>query len=55
MWAVPVLLIAAIMVAVYLGTISLGLLGFVLALVAVWWLQHKADAYVRARDSARTD
>ena len=50
LWAVPVLVMGAITVAVCLG-LTFGLLGFILALVFVWWLERKADAYVRARDS----
>ena len=51
LWTVPLLLIGAIVAAVYLG-LAFGFVGFVVALVAVWWLERKADTYVRARDSA---
>lgn len=46
------LLIGAVMVAVYAAAITFGLLGFMVALVFVWWIERKADAHVRARDAA---
>jgi hypothetical protein len=52
LWAVLVLLIGAVMVAVYAAAITFGLLGFMVALVFVWWIERKADAHVRARDAA---
>jgi uncharacterized protein (DUF58 family) len=52
LWSVPVLLLVAITVAVYLG-FAFGFLGFLVALVGVWWLERKTDAYVRRRESAR--
>ena len=50
LWAIPLLLVVGIGLVVYLG-LSFGALGFVAALVLVWWLQRNADAYVRSRDS----
>lgn len=54
LWAIPLLLIGSIVVAVSLGRMF-GILGFIAALAIVWWLERKADSYVRARDSAPTD
>jgi NADH:ubiquinone oxidoreductase subunit H len=52
LWAVPLLLLVAIVVLVRLGFVF-GLAGFLLALVAVWWLERKADAFVRRREGER--
>jgi uncharacterized protein (DUF58 family) len=52
LWVVPLLLIAGIGLIVWLG-LTFGVLGFIAALVGVWWLQRRADAYVRTRESAR--
>ena len=54
LWLVPILLIVAIGVVV-LVSLTLGALGFVAGLVGIFWLQRKADAYVRARDSSEDD
>jgi hypothetical protein len=51
LWLVPLLLIAAIVVIAY-ASVTLGVLGLVAGLYAVYWLQRKADAYVRDRDSS---
>ena len=50
LWLVPLVLIAGIFVIVFVS-MTLGVLGFVAGLVAIYWLQRKADAYVRARDA----
>jgi hypothetical protein len=52
LWSVPVLLMVAIMVAVYLG-FAFGFFGFLVALACVWWLERKADVYVRRRERAK--
>lgn len=49
LWTVPLLLLAGITAVVVVGA-SFGLLGLLVALAVVVWLQCKADAYVRARD-----
>jgi hypothetical protein len=49
-WAVPILLIAANIVIVLVGT-AFGWVGLVVALGVVWWLMGKGDAYLRNRDS----
>lgn len=54
LWAVPLVLIGAIVLAVSLGRVF-GILGFIVALAVVWWLERKADVYVRANDSAPSD
>lgn len=54
LWAVPLLLLGAIAVAWYLS-LMFGFLGFIVALIVMWWLERNADAYVRTRDSAPTD
>ena len=51
LWAVPVLLVAAIGVIFYVG-LAFGVLGFIAGLILIAWLQRKADAYVRGRDTA---
>lgn len=54
LWLVPIVLIVGIGLIVFLST-TLGVLGFVAGLVAIYWLQRKADAYVRARESSGDD
>lgn len=54
LWAVPLLLLGAIAVAWYLS-LMFGFWGFAVALAVMWWLERKADNYVRTRDSAPTD
>jgi len=54
LWLVPIVVIVAIGLIV-LVSLTLGVLGFVAGLVAVFWLQRKADAYVRGRDSFDDD
>jgi hypothetical protein len=51
LWSVPLLLIAAIMLIVTLLPMGFGPVGLVVALFLVAWLQRRAEAYVRARDS----
>ena len=50
LWALPLLVVGAITVAVYVG-LTFGILGFVASLFLVWWVQRQADVYLRARDS----
>jgi hypothetical protein len=54
LWLVPIVLIVGIGLIVFVST-TLGVLGFIAGLVAIFWLQRKADAYVRARDSSEDD
>jgi len=54
LWLVPLVLIVGIGLIVFVS-LTLGVLGFIAGLVAVFWLQRKADAYVRARDSSHDD
>lgn len=54
LWAVPLLFIGAMLIAMYVG-MAFGLVGFIAALVLMWWLEPRVDAYVRERDSAPTD
>ena len=54
LWLVPLVLIVGIGLIVFVS-LPLGVLGFIAGLVAVVWLQRKADAYVRARDSSDDD
>jgi Flp pilus assembly protein TadB len=54
LWLVPILLIVVICVVVFVS-LTLGALGFIAGLVGIFWLQRKADAYVRARDSSEDD
>ena len=51
LWLVPIVLIVGIGLIVLVST-ALGVLGFVAGLVAIYWLQRKSDAYIRARDTA---
>jgi hypothetical protein len=51
LFLVPVLLIAAI-IGVVLSLLWFGVLGIPLAGFAVYWLQKRADTYVRARESS---
>jgi hypothetical protein len=51
LWAVPVLLIAAIGVIFYVS-LTFGVLGFIGGLLLIAWLQRKADTFVRGRDTA---
>jgi len=51
LWAVPVLLVAAIGAIFYVGP-TFGALSFVAGLFLIAWLQRRADAYLRDRDSA---
>jgi uncharacterized oligopeptide transporter (OPT) family protein len=53
-WLVPIVLIVGIGLIIY-ASLTLGVLGFIAGLVAVFWLQRKADAYVRTRDSSDDD
>ncbi len=53
LWAVPLLLIAVITIGMWIA-VAYGWPWFILALAAMWWLETKADAYVRTRD-ARLD
>jgi hypothetical protein len=55
LWSVPVLLIAVVMLATYLASLAFGLAGVALALFGVWWLERKADTYVRRRECAEDD
>ena len=48
LWAVPLLLLLAIVLAVQVSAF-LGLFGLVPLAVFVWWIQTKADRYVRDR------
>ena len=48
LWAVPLLLLLAIDLAVRVSAF-LGLFGLVPLAVFVWWIQTKADRYVRDR------
>lgn len=54
LWLVPIVLIAGIGLIAFVS-LSLGVLGFIAGMVAIFWLQRKADAYVRARDSYHDD
>jgi hypothetical protein len=54
LWIVPVVLIVGIGLIAFVST-ALGVLGFIAGLVAIYWLQRKADAYVRARDTSEYD
>ena len=54
LWLVPIALIVGVGLIVFVST-TLGVLGFIGGLVAVFWLQRKADAFVRARDSSEND
>lgn len=51
LWAVPLLLIPAIGLIFYAGAAALGVLGLIASLFLIAWLQRKADAYVRDRDT----
>lgn len=51
LWSVPVLLSVVIMLMAYLG-FAFGIWGFLVALAGVWWLERKADSYVRRREAA---
>jgi hypothetical protein len=48
LWLVPIVLIVMIV----LVSTTLGVLGFVAGLFAIYWLQRKADAYIRATDTS---
>ena len=48
------LIVVGIGLIVFVST-TLGVLGFIAGLAAIFWLQRKADAYVRARDSSEDD
>ena len=50
LWLVPIVLIVAIIVIVLVSS-TLGLLGLVAGLFAIYWLQRKTDEYVRGRDT----
>lgn len=50
LWTVPVLLILVILLAFYVSA-ALGWLGLIPLGVFVWWVQARADAYVRSRES----
>lgn len=54
LWLVPIALILGIGLIVFVS-LTFGLLGLVAGLVAIFWLQRKADAFVRARDSSEDD
>ena len=54
LWLVPIVLIAGIGLIVLVSK-ALGVLGFVAGLVAIYWVQRKADSYVRARDVYKDD
>ena len=54
LWLVPFALILAIGLIVF-ASLTLGKLGLIGGLVAIVWLQRKADAYVRARDWSEDD
>ena len=54
LWLVPLVLIVGIGLIVFVS-LTLGVLGFLAGLVAIFWLQRKADAFVRARDSSEDD
>lgn len=51
---VPIVLIGGIILIVLVST-ALGVLGFVAGLFAIYWLQRKADSYVRAKDRSEDD
>ena len=50
LWAVPLLLLLVILLAVYISA-ALGWLGLVPLVVFIWWIQKKADEHVRSRQS----
>jgi hypothetical protein len=50
LWAVPLLLIAALIGIVYV-TLAFPLLALAPGVLAIVWLQRKADAYVRLRQA----
>ena len=50
----PLRLILGIGLIVFVS-LTFGLLGLVAGLVAISWLQRKADTYVRTRDSSEGD
>lgn len=54
LWLVPLVLIVGIGLIVFAST-TLGVLGFIAGLVAIFWIQREADAFVRARDSSEDD
>ena len=54
LWLVPIALIVGIELIVFVST-TLGVLGFIAGLAAIFWLQRRADAFVRARDSSEND
>lgn len=54
LWLVPIVLIVGIGL-ILLLSLSMGVLGFIAGLVAIFWLQRKADAYVRERASPEDD
>ena len=54
LWLVPLALILGIGLIVFVS-LTFGVLGLIAGLVAIVWLQRKADAYVRARDSTEDD
>jgi hypothetical protein len=54
LWLVPLALILGIGLIVFVS-LTFGLLGLVAGLVAIFWLQRKADTYVRTRDSSEDD
>lgn len=51
LWLVPIVLIVGIGLIVFVSA-ALGVLGFIAGLAAIFWLQRKADAFVRTRDSS---
>ena len=51
LWLVPIVLIVGIALIV-LVSMTLGVLGFVAGLVVIYWLQRKADTYIRAGDAS---
>jgi len=54
LWLVPLALILGIGLIVFVS-LTFGLLGLVAGLVAIFWLQRRADTYVRTRDSSEDD
>jgi hypothetical protein len=54
LWLVPVLLIGAIGVIVFVS-LAWGVLGLVAGLALIVWLERQADVYVRSRDRSDVD
>jgi hypothetical protein len=52
LWTLPLLVLAAITLIVF-TSLTIGLVALIPAIIAIAWIQRKADSYVRRRQADR--